>query len=81
MEAANIRQKLHGYVDSGDEKLLKLLYAIAKKYNDEDDFEFEFSAGEILEFEERRVKRINGQSKIYDWEEAKKIITGKSKTE
>lgn len=81
MEAANIRQKLHKYVDSGDEKLLKLLYAIAKEYNDEDDFEFEFSAGEILEFEERRVKRINGQSKIYDWEEAKKIITGKSKTE
>ncbi len=81
MEAANIRQKLHQYVDSGDEKLLKLMYAIAKEYNDEDDFEFEFSAGEILEFEERRVKRINGESKIYDWDEAKTIITGKSKTE
>lgn len=81
MEAANIRQKLHQYVDSGDEKLLKLMYAIAKEYNDEDDFEFEFSAREILEFEERRLKRINGESKIYDWDEAKAIILGKSKSE
>ena len=51
MEGVNIRQKLHHYVDSGDEKLLKLMYAIAKEYNDED--EFEFTDAEILQFEER----------------------------
>ncbi len=79
MEAVNIRQKLHHYVDSGDEKLLKLMYAIAKEYNDED--EFEFTDAEILQFEERRMKRINGDSKIFDWEEAKAIITGKNKPE
>jgi hypothetical protein len=47
MEVANIRQKLHQYVDKGDEKLLKLLYAIAKEYTEDDDFEYEFSEEEI----------------------------------
>jgi hypothetical protein len=28
MEAARIRQKLHQYIDKGDEKLLKLMYAV-----------------------------------------------------
>jgi hypothetical protein len=81
MEAANIRQKLHHYVDSGDEKLLKLMYAIAKEYNDDDDFEYEFSAGELQLFEERRIKRISGKSKMYDWNEDKAIITGENKPE
>jgi len=32
MEAAGIRQKLHQYIDKGDEKLLKLMYAVAKDF-------------------------------------------------
>lgn len=36
MQSANSYQKLHQYVGNGDEKLLKLLYAPAKEYNDED---------------------------------------------
>ena len=79
MEVTNIRQKLHQYVDKGDEKLLKLLYAIAKEYTDDDDFEYEFSDEEIKLFEERRAKRLSGESKTYSWEDAKAIITGKKK--
>ena len=79
MEVANIRQKLHQYVDKGDEKLLKLMYAIAKEYNDDDDFEYEFSDEEIKIFEERRAKRLSGESKTYSWQDAKDIITGKKK--
>ncbi len=79
MEVTNIRQKLHQYVDKGDEKLLKLLYAIAKEYTEDDDFEYEFSEEEIKLFEERRAKRLSGESKTYSWEEAKAIITGKKK--
>lgn len=79
MEVTNIRQKLHQYVDKGDEKLLKLLYAIAKEYTEDDDFEYEFSEEEIKLFEERRAKRLSGESKTYIWEDAKAIITGKKK--
>ena len=39
----NIRQKLHNYIDKGDEKLLKLLYALAKDYSNDDSADYEFS--------------------------------------
>ena len=79
MDTATIRQKLHQYVEQGDEKLLKLMYAIAKQYNEEDDFEYEFSEEDVRIFEQRRQKRLSGESKTYNWEEAKDIITGKKK--
>lgn len=76
MESKNIREKLHDYVDKGDPKLLKLMYAMAKEYNDEDDFEYEFTDEEIRIFEQRKAKRISGESKTFSWNEAKRIITG-----
>lgn len=81
MNATFIRQKLHQYIDIGDEKLLKLLYAVAKEYNGEDDFEYEFREEEIKLFEERRAKRLNSESKTFSWQEAKDMITGKRKME
>ena len=81
METTEIRTKLHQYIDSGDDKLLKIMYVVAKEYNDEydDSGEYAFSDAEIQQFEERRQKRLNGQSKTYNWEEAKNIITGKTR--
>ena len=81
MEAARIRQKLHQYIDKGDEKLLKLMYAVAKEYNDDDDSEYQFTDEEIKEFEERSAKWKKGESKAYSWKDAKEIITGQKKME
>lgn len=81
MEATDIREKLHNYVNNSDEKLLKLLYALAKEYNDEDSFEYEFSQEDIEDFEQRKAKRISGESKTYSWKEAKEIISGKKNIE
>jgi hypothetical protein len=81
METTDIREKLHEYVNNSDEKLLKLLYVLAKEYNDEDDFEYEFSETELDDFEKRRSKRISGESKTYSWKEAKEMITGKKDIE
>ena len=76
MEHTNIRQELHQYIDTGDSKLLNMMYAIAKEYNEADP-EYLFSKEDIAMFEERRNKRLNGESKVYNWQEAKAIITGK----
>lgn len=81
MEATDIREKLHNYVNNSDEKLLKLLYALAKEYNDEDSFEYEFSQEDIEDFEQRKAKRISGESKTYSWKEAREIISGKKNIE
>lgn len=77
MQTTSIRQKLHQYVDKSDDKLLKLMYAIAKEYNEDDDFEYEFTAEEIKVFDERSERRLSGESKTYSWQEAKDMITGK----
>jgi hypothetical protein len=74
MESGSLRQKLHQYVDQGDDKLLKLMYAVAKEYNEDDDFEYQFTEEEIKLFEERTGKRLTGESKTYSWKDAKEII-------
>lgn len=79
MESTDIRQKLHHYVDKGDKKLLSLMYALAREYNEDDDYEYEFSSEELNIFEDRKKKRESGESKTYGWDEAKEYITGKKK--
>lgn len=79
MSTTDIREKLHRFVDTGDEKLLNIMYAVAKEYNDEDDLEYEFGNEELYILEERRMKRQKGESKTYSWEEAKGIVIGKKK--
>jgi len=79
METAGIRKELQEYIDKGDEKLLRMMYALAKEYNDDDNADLELREDDINEFENRRAKRLSGESKLYDWQEAKQIITSKRK--
>lgn len=81
METARLRQKLHQYIDTGDDKLLKLMYALAKEYNEEDDFNYGFTEDDIKEFDRRTHSRLNGESKAYSWPAAKEIIAGKREME
>jgi len=76
MQTTVIREKLHQYIDDGDEKLLKLLFAVAREYND-DDFEYEF-VEDIKILDERRQKRLSGESTTHSWDEVKKAITNKN---
>ena len=77
MNASNIRLKLQKYVETGDENLLKLIYAVAKEYEQIDKEDYSFTKEDILLFEERRAKRLSGESAIYSWEDAKTIVKGK----
>jgi hypothetical protein len=72
METTTIRQKLHQYIDNSDEKLLKMMFAIAKEYNEEEYFEYEVTPEEIKILNERRQKRLSGESTIHSWEDVKK---------
>ena len=79
MQTTTIRQKLHQYIDSSDEKLLKLMLALAKEYNEDDLDEYEFTPEDIKLFDERRQKRMDGNSKTYTWNEARDLIIGHKK--
>ena len=67
-----IKEMLHNYIDSGDEKLLQMIYAIVREYNNS-----VLSETEIAELEARTVRRKSGESKTYDWPTAKDLMTGK----
>ncbi len=53
------------------------MYAVAIEYTGEDDFEYEFSDEEVKSLEDRRAKRLSSESKTYNWQDAKGIITGR----
>lgn len=57
MQSANIRQKLHQYVDKGDEMLLKLMYAVAREYNEEEE-------AFIAEMDRRTAEYESGKAKV-----------------
>ena len=80
MGTTEMRTKLHQYIDTGDDKLLKIMYVVAKEYNDEydDSDEYSLTDTDMRQFEERRQNRLKGESKTYNWEEAKNFITGKT---
>jgi len=77
MGTSAIKEELHHFIENGDAKLLKMLYAVAKEYTDDEETDYIFSDADIAEFDRRSENIDNGISKTYSWEEAKKIITGK----
>jgi len=42
MEATGIRKELQEYIDNGDEKLLRIMYALAKEYNKDDNADWNY---------------------------------------
>ena len=50
---------------------------MAKEYNEDDDLEYEVTAEDIQILDERRQKRLSGESTSHSWEEVKKAITAK----
>jgi hypothetical protein len=73
MEVLLIKEQLHNVVDSGNEELLNLIFALVTAYNNEQ--ENEFTEDKLNEFKRRRESHLNGTSKSYSWSEAKSIIT------
>jgi uncharacterized protein YutD len=71
MEPANIKERLHHYIDVADEKKLQAIYTIL-----EDDIEGEYSytQDEVKMFYDRRQKHLNGESKSYTVEEAINLV-------
>lgn len=78
MENVAIKEKLKEYINTGDEKLLKLMYAVAKEYTETAD-EYDVSDEQLQEISKRRDMRVNGISKGYSWSEARKVIAGQKR--
>jgi hypothetical protein len=73
MDTIILKQELHKFIDEGDDKILKMVYAPVREYVNDD-----LTQIEIDQLEERTLRRKSGESKLYNLDEAKKIITGKT---
>jgi hypothetical protein len=67
MRTTQIKQQLHDYIDSAEDKKLKAIYTLV-----EDDLtdEFALTAGQKKELDRRYDNYQNGIGKTYTWEEA-----------
>lgn len=72
MENILIKEELQKYIDAGDEKLLRLMYAVAKEYTETDD-EYELNDEQIVELDRRRSMRVSGESKVIAGARQKKL--------
>jgi hypothetical protein len=66
MRTAEIKQKLHEYIDSAEDKKLKAIYTLLE--NDVAD-EFMFTAEQEKELDRRYDNYIDGIGETYTWEE------------
>jgi len=71
METSVIRNKLHEYIDTADERKLQAIYTILE---DEIEDTYIFNEEEIVLFHERRNKHLSGESKSYTVEESLQMI-------
>ncbi len=67
-----IKEILHRYIDTGDDKLLQMIYALVREYNKP-----VLTESDVAELVTRTKKRRSGQSKVHDWPSAKSSMTAK----
>lgn len=78
MGAAQIKEELYHFIEEGDIKLLKMLYAIAKEYANED---YELTQEQHEELERRLGEYDAGKMNFTSWESVKKSIRTRAKKE
>jgi len=79
MQATELKNKIHQYIDVTDEKILKAVYTILESHVKSTELDFEFSSEQIKELNKRRKAHLEGKSKSYTFEEIKKQVTAKNK--
>ncbi len=64
MGTAELRKELHSYIDSADDKFLKMVYAMSKEYTEPDVVGYETDGTPITqENVKKRVKEASAQVK------------------
>ncbi len=69
MGAAQIREELHQFINHADERVLTLIYGMMKADN-----EGLLTAEQQQDLDKRIVRHKNGESKSYNWSEARTKI-------
>jgi hypothetical protein len=70
----DLKNKVLKYVNSADERLLRMMQALAESYQIEETNEPTVPDWFYEELDERRERHLKGESKSYSWEEVKESL-------
>ena len=76
MSVAAIREKLHHEIETGDERLLRMITAIIEQYRVP---EVSFGAERDKKIAEERAKHLCGESRSYSPEEVRQMALSKTR--
>ncbi|MEM9679879.1 MAG: addiction module protein [Bacteroidota bacterium] len=76
MGAAQIKEELYHFIESGDPKLIKMLYAVAKEYSSDD---YELSDAYKVELDRRLEKYEADEMNFSSWDTVKDRIRKRAK--
>lgn len=71
MEMLDLKKSVLEHVDKADERLLKLMKALAESYEEDAADSFSLSDEQYQIIEKRRESYFRGESKSLSWEEVK----------
>lgn len=77
MSILDIKEKLHEYIEQSDDKLLKMIYALVKEYNEDEPFNLDEERKKLIEAERERY--LKGEGKSYSWDEVKQMAINKQR--
>jgi len=79
MTVVEIKSKLHEQIEHSDEKLLKIIYAIAKEYRKKETEDIDDARKKLVMAERERY--LAGTGKSYSWQEVKNMAINSQKTQ
>jgi len=81
MTTSTLKKKIHQYIDTTDEKILKVVYTILEEHDKlKQENDFKLSNTDIAELDRRWIAYKKGKMKTYTVEEVKLEINKKLKS-
>lgn len=74
MSTIELRENIHRFVDSADDRILKIIHAIVQAEKNEEPVVPDWLYAEL---DKRRERHLNGESKSSSWNEVKERILNK----
>ncbi len=71
MEISELKNSVLDHIEIADERLLKLMKALAESYENNENVENTLSEKQCEMLEKRRLRHIAGESKSLSWEQVK----------
>ena len=79
METSELKNSVLNYVETADERLLKLMEALAESYKNLDSPSVSLSQSQYEILNERRQRHLAGESKSLTWEQVKTNVRNSKK--